>query len=558
MPWVCRGVGTNGAASPVMPPAEKETTQARHHYHNPLPARIALSQSAMKALRKARHMGRATNRYSFELKDIELVSGLPSNLSATGLVCQMARGPKLTTTKEVELTQDMKEQGGGVVFPSKLNFVATLFASKTGKTTGFSDKRYRVSILALKPTFGTSKKHLKEIAACEVNISQYALTEQSTPLSLQLDRRAHDGLPLTLNATITARPVKPGQDDDDEDDSMSVASGLTGFDAAREVPSEAPSDPAHLEQDLQGFDLAQSRENLFKKTPRLRPEADDEDAAAAEAARRAAAEIEAEFGAAPSRAADGDAAGSPPPQASSSNPFEDRAAPRTSNAGVDEHAVTAAAAAFAAAAEEEDEADGADDDDEDESDEMTISDPEDDDDEFVEGAAARKISLRKKAAGVGVGGGGGGGNTSGAADAPGVASSDAAAASAAAAAAAAARQQQIDREELGKTREELSYAREQLRRATEEAAASAALAEERRLRVAEAERGWSATQREVANLKAEVEALEAERNGLAERLRAAEEARLAASAAASGDADAAAAAKAAADEAAYLTIPPTP
>ena len=255
----------------------------------------------MKALRKARHMGRATNRYSFELKDIELVSGLPSNLSATGLVCQMARGPKLTTTKEVELTQDMKEQGGGVVFPSKLNFVATLFASKTGKTTGFSDKRYRVSILALKPTFGTSKKHLKEIAACEVNISQYALTEQSTPLSLQLDRRAHDGLPLTLTATITARPVKPGQDDDDEDDSMSVASGLTGFDAAREVPSEAPSDPAHLEQDLQGFDLAQSRENLFKKTPRLRPEADDEDAAAAEAARRAAAEIEAEFGAAPSR-----------------------------------------------------------------------------------------------------------------------------------------------------------------------------------------------------------------------------------------------------------------
>ena len=48
----------------------------------------------------------------------------------------VSRGPKLATTKEVALTPELKESGGSVVIPGQLSFVATLFASKTGKTTG--------------------------------------------------------------------------------------------------------------------------------------------------------------------------------------------------------------------------------------------------------------------------------------------------------------------------------------------------------------------------------------------------------------------------------------
>ena len=82
-----------------------------------------------------------------------VVSGLPANLTATGLVIQMSRGPKLATTKETELTPEHKADCGNIRIDGRLSFVATLFSSKTGKATGYSDKRFRVSVLALKPTF---------------------------------------------------------------------------------------------------------------------------------------------------------------------------------------------------------------------------------------------------------------------------------------------------------------------------------------------------------------------------------------------------------------------
>ena len=166
----------------------------------------------------------------------------------------MARGPKLATTKETVLTPQHKADGGGVQISGRLNFVATLFSSKSGKATGFSDKAYRVSVLALKPTFGTSKRSLKEVASCEINISEYAVgdgAELGRSVALKLDPKKQDGTPIVLELTLSARVLRPGVDDDD-DDGQSTSSALTGFDAAQEVASEA-SEAIRLEQDLRGF-----------------------------------------------------------------------------------------------------------------------------------------------------------------------------------------------------------------------------------------------------------------------------------------------------------------
>ena len=196
--------------------------------------------SRLKPLSGAKHMGRKTTKFSFEVRDLVIPSGLPENLSATGLVVQMSRGPKLATTKEAELDAEAKARGV-VHFPGQLNFIATLFASKTGKSTGFSDKRYRVSVLAVKPNFGSSKRSFKEVASTDLNISDHVSTDLLAPLTLQLDRRLHDGLPLTLEFKMAARPIAAGADDDD-DDAQSTSTAFTGFDAGREVDSEAPSD----------------------------------------------------------------------------------------------------------------------------------------------------------------------------------------------------------------------------------------------------------------------------------------------------------------------------
>ena len=128
----------------------------------------------------ARHVGRTKQRYAFEIAELHVASGLPTALRATGLVVQCSRGAKITTTKEVAITPEAKAAGGGLTWHhEKLSFVATLFSSKTGKETGFSDKRYKVAVLAVKPMFGTAKSELKEVASCLVNISDY--TSASAP-----------------------------------------------------------------------------------------------------------------------------------------------------------------------------------------------------------------------------------------------------------------------------------------------------------------------------------------------------------------------------------------
>jgi hypothetical protein len=63
---------------------------------------------------KAKHAGRATSRFTFEFSDLCVESGLPPNMSATGLVVQCSRGPKMASTKAVDLTDEMKEVGGDV------------------------------------------------------------------------------------------------------------------------------------------------------------------------------------------------------------------------------------------------------------------------------------------------------------------------------------------------------------------------------------------------------------------------------------------------------------
>ena len=330
-----------------------------------------------KPLSGAKHVGRKTTRYSFEVREIEIIAGLPENLSATGLVVQMSRGPKLTTTKEVELTPEMKEIGGGIEFPGQLSFVATLFSSKSGKAAGFSDKRYRVSVLALKPNFGSSKRSLKEVASADLNISEHTSSPLPTPMSLSLDRRAHDGLPLTLSFKLAARPVAAGVGDDD-DDAQSESSAFTGdgrlgdsqyFDAGREVDSEAPSE---REQDLAGFDVTTARasyEQLAAATspPSKPPPRLSESAvkrahamAAADAQAETEREIEAEFGAALAsmnpfdaspasrnpfgRAAPPAEARPLPPRPQATNPFAD--APAAAQTGIRPSLAAAAATAF--------------------------------------------------------------------------------------------------------------------------------------------------------------------------------------------------------------------
>jgi len=168
---------------------------------------------------KAKHAGRATSRFTFEFSDLCVESGLPPNMSATGLVVQCSRGPKMASTEAADLTAELTEVGGDVSWGAqKVSFMATLFASKTGKKSGFSDKRYKVAVLAVKPMFGTSKTQLKEIASFELNIADYVATEQPQPLTLQLERRANDGNPVVLHLSMVARPAKPGVGDDDDDD----------------------------------------------------------------------------------------------------------------------------------------------------------------------------------------------------------------------------------------------------------------------------------------------------------------------------------------------------
>ena len=164
--------------------------------------------------------------------------------------------------------------------------------------------------------------------------------------------------------------------------------------------------------------------------------------------------------------------------------------------------------------------------------EITISDPDDDDDEFVAGAATRKVSLKKKA------------------DAA-VLPADGAAIAAPASAASRARPPQHSRRPTGRA----GGCATSWRTRTKSSGARREALPPLLLPMSGGRWSWrrsvgGAARSASSRMKAQLEAVEAERDGLSERLRDADAARIAAQTSAPGDADAAAAAKAASDEAA--------
>ena len=511
----------------------------------------------------AKHIGRKNHRYSFTVSEIVIAGGLPNNLGATGLVVQMSRGPKLTSTKEVDYNS--MTNTGSVAFPSTLSFIATLFDSKAGKATGFSDKRYRISVLASKPQFGSSKRSLKEIASADLNISNHATSEQPTPLSLSLDRRLHDGLPVTLELKISARPVKAGAGDDDDDDAQSEVSSFTagGFDAGRDVDRDTEGTPSNREQDLTGFDTATP--GAGGGDPYAVMAQGQSAAAAAREIFRARKASEQRIAAAP---ATGGASPAPSPagrkSSSALNPFGSTTSPKSSNPfGSTPKLATPPSAAAAAPAPPPHNpfADGSspasasmaaidnpfDDDEEEEEAEQALSEEEDDDEE-ESGALSDSNSVEREF---------GGSNSSGkpTPNASQMATprqqqappwQSAAIAGGAASNAASSNNNRADLDELVKTKEELQFVKEQLARA--QAQVEEVRADGRR-RSGEAEKGWTGAQREVSRLRSNLSLVETERDGLRQQLQEADKARLGAGGLGSDAAEEVAAARAAATKA---------
>ena len=142
---------------------------------------------ARRKLDAAKRVNRTHSKYSFELTELCL-SGLPEQVSSEALMVQCVRGPKLTATEEAEIDEE-KLSRGEVLWPGqRLSFVATLYASKTGKE--FSAKKYKVSLIGIRPAaFGTTKKLLKELSSAELNVSEFASATDPLPCSLTLPLR---------------------------------------------------------------------------------------------------------------------------------------------------------------------------------------------------------------------------------------------------------------------------------------------------------------------------------------------------------------------------------
>jgi len=95
----------------------------------------ASSSMPLMPFSRATHVGRSTTRYSFEISSLNIERMPCSNLSATGLIVQCRRGPKVASTTTVELTPAMKAAAGGVSFGTqKLSFSATLCAKRLFST----------------------------------------------------------------------------------------------------------------------------------------------------------------------------------------------------------------------------------------------------------------------------------------------------------------------------------------------------------------------------------------------------------------------------------------
>ena len=148
----------------------------------------------------SRHFGKSKQKFTFELSHIEIESGTPSFRSAPSLAIQCGRGSKTTTSKEVETPQS---ESGGLSFAGQtLSFRATLF---TGKETGYSEKLYRVAVLAVKPDLGTTKPMYQEVAAADLDVANFAQSKE--PCKVQLICRGERRNKIVLVFYICARPA---------------------------------------------------------------------------------------------------------------------------------------------------------------------------------------------------------------------------------------------------------------------------------------------------------------------------------------------------------------
>ena len=198
--------------------------------------------------------GRQATKYAFTITSPS-VSGLPERMESSGMILQFARGPKIAATAEADVPAERGPEGKLAWQGESLSFVATLYESKS-QTEGksFSDKRYRISLLGVRPAaFGTNKKATREVAYADVNVADFATCEAPTGKAVWMQVRGGRGGGVTAHFTIAARCVKRSGDGDDDDDDASISSAMTGFSAA---PSgfSGDSERPDLEQNLDGFD----------------------------------------------------------------------------------------------------------------------------------------------------------------------------------------------------------------------------------------------------------------------------------------------------------------
>ena len=202
-------------------------------------------------VRAAKHAGRKASKYALDV-EVHSASGLPERHGFVGVQVQLSRGPKLSATEEVELRPEQRTGGGTVVWSgAKVSMMATLYASKTGKV--FSDKRYRISLIGVRPAaFGTTKRSTRELAHAELNASDWTtvLIPKQHRLELPIKGRPAEP-PIVLAVSIGMRCIKADYDEDD--DAGSISSAMTGFSR----PSNSVMSEAVAEQDLDGFTEAQ-------------------------------------------------------------------------------------------------------------------------------------------------------------------------------------------------------------------------------------------------------------------------------------------------------------
>ncbi len=260
-------------------------------------------------LAAVKHHGRATSKFHFVCTDVRIDSAALPQLgvrgSATGLLVQMARGPKICSTEEADVSRGAlsEVEAGHVAWRRQLGFVATLCASKTGKS--HSDKSYRVSLISVQPAaFGTTKRKRVELAFASVNIADYSSALTPIDVSLELEPpRASRAASATVSLSMKVGAKQLGPTDDDDASISSNLTNLTG--GSRHLDERNLDGFAELlaadrtEQDLDGFGLESG--SLPVRTPNFGAKkvrgawAEDADEGG-EAEAEAGAEAEAEAG----------------------------------------------------------------------------------------------------------------------------------------------------------------------------------------------------------------------------------------------------------------------